>query len=159
MGLETGLDQSAATRPPPGEQKPVPAGLGDKQEEWGGLGAAWACPALPSETGVPLDPEPLRALPHALLGVLFPVKSLGQRFRESWSILSWAPAPCRSARSVDPRPHPERITAGCSSSASHCCPFVLRFSAGSSGFVSGFLAALPQLSYPGVVWGCRNPPN
>lgn len=39
MGLETGVGQSAATRPPPGEQKPVPAGLGDKQEEWGGGGA------------------------------------------------------------------------------------------------------------------------
>lgn len=53
MGLETGVGQSAATRPPPGEQKPVPAGLGDKQEEWGGWGAARAGPALPS---VPLDP-------------------------------------------------------------------------------------------------------
>ena len=54
-GLETGVIQSAATRPPRDEQKPVPAGLGDKQESWWGQGAACGgAVGLRLKTGVSL---------------------------------------------------------------------------------------------------------
>ncbi|EGW15294.1 hypothetical protein I79_024095 [Cricetulus griseus] len=122
----------------------------------GGLGAAWAGPALPSETGVPLDPEPPRASPHALLGALYPVKSLGQRFRESWSTLSWAP--CGSARGVDPVPtrenHGQMLQL-----REPMLPFRATLPGLLLGLCIGVLAALPRLSYPGAVCGCGNPPT
>lgn len=143
MGLETGVGQSAATRPPPGEQKPVPAGLGDKQEGWGGRGVGSGGRGSARQSWGAPGPGARAGIAHTLPGVVFPARRVpGSRFRASW-------APCGPARSVDPRPRPERAAAAPWRCAARPLP----------GLCVGAPCRRAPLVHPGAVYADRNTPT